>query len=571
MDTLDAYRAKLRGFVEQAPRLLDRHAETAEDARLAREQAAALGVPKSFRLAVTGKIKQGKSTLINALIGRSLPTVGVIETTATLNFVGYGTGEDTQRIRVRWRDDAKPDEDCPLEFLKRFQGEDGKALAKQVACVFLFSDAPFLRSVELLDTPGEMGTQLAEIDVKTDALIRVLPYVAEENDLNRLEGYGQETRPFGSAAYNTIAVLQMWEGCWPNSYPGVDETDPFALDPLEKALERAKEQQDVLGSNVSAVLPVSGLLPLFSENASESCLNEVLEVCRSASSDDIRDLVKDVRYFLDDDYSSVSVELRTRLYQRLKGDLGYQSAGAWPALKMAIWATHCYSLTSAQDLRERLREMSNLDYLTSMLRKRFFALSELIHTGAQLNTALEVCDTALNRLRYKRDKDENSVQRAKECLQTLESMVTDNAAAKDKVRAYVEDMASANAKEAGRIENTCLELSSLVTDIRVGFDTMQMDLAYLRDLEGKGDEEHWNELRHLFGQYGTEMHQRLGCEPENPIDVMKARAWDLHKRWRLDSRGLPADMQAAIVNRLDRILDTLDEIEDVSEHFSGSA
>jgi len=57
-------------------------------------------------VAVVGRVKAGKSTFINALLGarEDLATVGTTETTATINYFRYGRPADPEwPVRCHWR------------------------------------------------------------------------------------------------------------------------------------------------------------------------------------------------------------------------------------------------------------------------------------------------------------------------------------------------------------------------------------------------------------------------------------------------------------------------------------
>lgn len=56
-------------------------------------------------LAIAGKVKAGKSSFLNALIGEDLAKVGDLETTATINRFCYGKPENPSRpVKVVWDD-----------------------------------------------------------------------------------------------------------------------------------------------------------------------------------------------------------------------------------------------------------------------------------------------------------------------------------------------------------------------------------------------------------------------------------------------------------------------------------
>lgn len=554
MDVLTAYRTKLSAFAEQAPRLLNRHPETVEEARLIGQHIAALDDARLFRLAVTGKLKRGKSTLINALIGRPLPTIGVVETTATLNFIGYGEGEERQRIRLRWKDQSLRDSDEPLAYLQQLQGEQGRDLAQRIASVFLSADAEFLRNVQIIDTPGEMGTQIQAIDVKADALIRSLPFVAEDNDLQRLGQYGDDSRPFGFAAYNTIAVIQMWEGVWP---PGQRVPDPFEHDPFEIACRGAKDQREILGDAVSEVLPVSGLLELFSICETDACLTALLEFNDAVNRDELITLLKSPTRFLSEDCAPKTLESRRFLNEHLKNTT-YQTAAAWPLLKMAIWAMHRDRPTSPQALRASLHALSNMDALKTLLEKRFFGLSELIQIGGSLNKALSPSEDALNRLRKRRETNLQILDEALHARQALAAMASDDADGKQLVLNCIAKMEETVAEDSNRIFDTCQQVSALRIDLKKGFEAIQQEVGFLHALEGKdATESHWTEIRRIFGQFGIEDYQRLGCEADASPAILWDKTWKLLDHWRTSPVRLSREMKEALIHRLTMILDGL--------------
>jgi Dynamin family len=104
-----------------------------------------------LRVLVAGEAERGKSTLINALLGRSVLPAGVIPLTAVATTVRYG---DDPRAEVRFADGH--DEKQPLTALPDLVAERGNPGNKRrVAAVTVYLDAPVLAGgVELVDTPG---------------------------------------------------------------------------------------------------------------------------------------------------------------------------------------------------------------------------------------------------------------------------------------------------------------------------------------------------------------------------------------------------------------------------------
>jgi len=158
-----------------------------------REQLAALrdrlGAAR-LRVLVVGEAKRGKSTLVNALLGRDMLPAGVTPLTAVTTTVRYG---DDERAEVRFA--AGHDEKHPLAALPDLVTERGNpGNRRRIAGVTVYVAAPVLAGgVELVDTPGtgsvfEWDTQAAHEALRSmDAAVFVLtadpPVSASERDL----------------------------------------------------------------------------------------------------------------------------------------------------------------------------------------------------------------------------------------------------------------------------------------------------------------------------------------------------------------------------------------------------
>ena len=143
-----------------------------------------------LRVLVAGEAKRGKSTLINALLGRAVLPSGVTPLTAVTTTVRYGEDEHAE---VRFLDGH--DEKHPLAALADLVTERGNPGNRRgIAGVTVYLAAPVLAGgVELVDTPGTgsvfgWGTETAHEALRSmDAAVFVLtadpPVSASERDL----------------------------------------------------------------------------------------------------------------------------------------------------------------------------------------------------------------------------------------------------------------------------------------------------------------------------------------------------------------------------------------------------
>jgi len=145
-----------------------------------------------LRVLVAGEAKRGKSTLVNAFLGRMVLPVGVTPVTAVATTVRYG---DSALAEVRFADGHE--ERHPYAALDDLVTERGNPANRHgIASVTVYVDAPVLTDgVELVDTPGTgsvfaWDTEAAHDALETmDAAVFVLtadpPVSASEQDLLR--------------------------------------------------------------------------------------------------------------------------------------------------------------------------------------------------------------------------------------------------------------------------------------------------------------------------------------------------------------------------------------------------
>lgn len=114
-------------------------------------------------LAIAGKVKAGKSYLVNALLGIDLAMTGNTETTATVNIFKKGVAPDKNKpILCIYLDGHK--EWVSKDFLYSLQGTSAETLDRtsQIDKLIIYiDDNPLLDNVTLVDTPG-IGAEVGE-------------------------------------------------------------------------------------------------------------------------------------------------------------------------------------------------------------------------------------------------------------------------------------------------------------------------------------------------------------------------------------------------------------------------
>ncbi len=105
-----------------------------------------------FALAVVGQFKRGKSSLMNAIIGRDILPTGVLPLTSAITVLRYGPRD---KLTILRKGISQPEE-VPISKIAEHVTEKGNpGNAKKVACAFLELPVQFLRrGLEFVDTPG---------------------------------------------------------------------------------------------------------------------------------------------------------------------------------------------------------------------------------------------------------------------------------------------------------------------------------------------------------------------------------------------------------------------------------
>ena len=155
LEKLRAYTNTKLALAGQLRLLRDIHKQRGSESRFKQcEDLMAKLAEDRFTLAVLGQFKRGKSSLMNAIIGRELLPVGILPLTSAITILRFGPRE---RLLIERRPPAvRFPEEMAVERLVEFvteKGNPGNCKRVKTACVE--APLPFLRrGLEFVDTPG---------------------------------------------------------------------------------------------------------------------------------------------------------------------------------------------------------------------------------------------------------------------------------------------------------------------------------------------------------------------------------------------------------------------------------
>lgn len=347
-------------------------------------------IREPVRLAVVGRVKAGKSTLVNALLGQRVAPTDVSECTRLVTWFRYG---HPQRLEVALFDGTTIDAELTPEGM--LPEELGVPIT-QVHSLHCYLANESLKWVTLIDTPG-IGSVHAEYSAATDRLLSVehrsteaadradavvflFNQVVMEDEMEALQLFkiGAEAEDSQSAA-SAVGVLSK-----------ADQLGDGVQDPWGVALELADRYSDKFRDEVALVVPVVGLV---AETAEAAVLTErdAINVAELAGMDPkaFERLLWTTDRFVTAD-APIPEAARERLLMML--DLY--------GIKRAV-AFYREGLTGATALRKRLSEISGIAEVKRTLERYFHEQDHVL----KARSALEI----LRRISYRNDGDPASL------------------------------------------------------------------------------------------------------------------------------------------------------------------
>ena len=258
-------------ILQRLRRLCDDLAATAGPGPAEMIAAARTSLGEPLRVAVVGRVKSGKSTLVNALVGRPVAPTAAGECTRIVTWYRYGSPDHAEL-------ELRSGERRVLPFTGSLP-EDVGVPAEDVVRLTVHLQSRALRELTLIDTPGlatltqenEAATRAALLGQdasqrstgQADAILFVFREAERSDELDFLREFRDSSGELGASAINAVGVLSQADLFGSGPWSG---DDPLAL-----AGDRARRLAAARSAEVTTVVPVSGL---FAETARTGRLRE---------------------------------------------------------------------------------------------------------------------------------------------------------------------------------------------------------------------------------------------------------------------------------------------------------
>jgi hypothetical protein len=324
-----------------------------------------------LRVAIAGRVKAGKSTLLNALVGERLAPTDAGECTRIVSW--YRRAQSYQVEARLSSGDSKP-----LAF-ERDNGalriSLGELSERDVAAIEVGWPASTLEKVTLIDTPGlasindensrrtrEFLEYDADRPADADAVIYLMRHL-HKSDVAFLDAF-MDRSVTAASPVNAVALLSR-----------ADEVGAGRRDAMDSAARIAQRYttDPVVSSLVATVVPVAGLVAETGLTLREDEAT-ALRTLAGTPDDTLEQMLLSADQFCDLHASDLTVELRRDLLDRL-GMFG---------VRVAIDLIKGKGTTTAAALGPQLVELSGLGNLRRVIEQHFLPRARVLQARSAL-------------------------------------------------------------------------------------------------------------------------------------------------------------------------------------------
>ena len=362
-------------ILDQVRALLDDAIAAADDSTRAGLQGVRTRLDEPLRVAIAGRVKAGKSTLLNALVGEELAPTDAGECTKVVTWYQDGV---TYRVTLEPREGAAR----PAPFHRddgALEIDLGGTPPEEIERLVVEWPAATMRDVTLIDTPGlaslsagvsertqEFLTSDEDRPAAADAIVYLMGHL-HTDDASFLESFHDDV---GRASpINAIGVVSR-----------ADEVGAGRLDAMESARRIADRyrHEPTVRRLCQTVVPVAGLLAQAGATLTEDEYRALTRLAAAPREDTDRLLLTADRFLAPDATTDLDAEDRQRLVARL-GLFG---------VRFAVMLLRDGAVGSSRELAAELRACSGIEELRDALASQFAARRDALKARSAL-VALE--------------------------------------------------------------------------------------------------------------------------------------------------------------------------------------
>ena len=501
-------------------------------------------------LAIVGKMKAGKSTFVNSLLGHDLAKVGVTETTATINRFVYGVPNDPSRpVRCVWENGRVTQE--TTEYLNSLQGNDLATLerAKGIKHLEYRLNLPMLESLTIVDTPGTQAAvnehqnetaeflglrnqlrdkhnrQTDQLNAEADAIVYLVGHVGRAEDKELLEEFRFATSG-QTGALNAVGVVAKID------------MNPEALERRVHLAQRVAEQMNEV---FNTVVPVSAGLQNALRGWREGEIDwyeRIMDLVSNTDNEILTKMMRNDRAFLRD-RSQEECPSSSEWRKELLGETPWR-----------VFATIVKEFHGEPELVKAmtaLEEIAGFNHLKTVLEQCFFNRGRMVKARKVLRQVIGLMGSVfyefLPQLERKVGLQRVKLDRLQRVLINLPMPDDDRAELEEILQTHfdasVDPVALRRDLEfaRGRLENQEELLMEEHSDHRAILDVQQWG-------ESEFTVEERKELMRLLGLYGTAPEIRLA---EIGLDMSAIEA--LEMKWRNLARRARGAVRKRVLER----------------------